>query len=43
MDGGWVEAFGGEVGVQKGPTRRSISPGYRLWSAILEHDAGVCW
>jgi hypothetical protein len=23
-------------------TRRSISPGYRLWSAILEHEAGVC-
>ena len=23
-------------------TRRSISPGYRLWSAILLHDAGVC-
>lgn len=24
------------------PTRRSISPGYKLWSAILEHVAGVC-
>ena len=48
MDKGWMDVVSGSAEVQKERvgkiehTRRSISPGYRLWSAILLHDAGVC-